>query len=579
MVHNNNDLIMARPLSSSFQLYGNNHGADTANAINSVSKREKKKKIETSNKKRATVGIIGGGIAGLSCAQHLQYAYDVTVYDTGRLRGGGRASSRQPHDPSKNDNDDNNIIDYPILSPFRFDHSAQFITSPASATTSSSSSSSWRKDFDIQVQQWVDQGILRVAPSNSIYTIAKKKKTKKLTWRCLNPVAKSLDVTKNNQNNEKVKSTSFKQKQEQQRFYYPHHGMSSLVRALTSGNAFKIKQDIWVSPSSGVRYQGPPPPLGCTSENQNDRTSSDNWNVRASGRTLGKHDHLIVAHNGKCADRLMSKTPAKDVHRLLRVNFNDRVPADGGGKMTLNSLYSLTLCLNGPSVLSQSFAKESESFIAGFIQDHPQLGLVTCQSNKYPPLTYRKDDDDNGDNNLEVWTIFSTAKFAKMHKAPQEFLPEDVIQKVTKLLVNSLQEDIIGDNDISDDITTALLENQIVESRLQLWGAAVPMNIWRGDSNSNIKRSTKDLDSSGFIYDPRYQVGVCGDWLMEPSIAGAWTSGRRLAQHLVDATSGNNASENSSTIESVGFKKGQFEASQSVKRLGIAALDGPIHSN
>ena len=367
----------------------------------------------------------------------------------------------------------------------------------------------------------------------------------------------------------------------QQNFYYPPEGMSSLVSALTSGNAFNIKQDVWVSPSSGVKYQGPPAPLGCTSENTK---ATDNWNVRASGKTIGKHDHLIIAHNGKCADRLMSKTPAKDVHSLLRVNFSDRVPVNGGEKMTLNSLYSLTLCLKGPSTLSQSLQK-SESFIAGFVQDHPRLGLVTCQTNKYPTTTYNKDNDDDDDksnNNFEVWTIMSTAQFAKKYKAPQENLPEDVIENVTKLLVDSLQEDIIGNNNNNSnnnsDGTTTTLQSQVVESRLQLWGAAVPLNVWRGDPSNDDKKSN-DSGSSGFIYDPRYQVGVCGDWLMEPSIAGAWTSGRRLAQHLINASSDKDEHGNSSKSESVGFKKGYFEASQAVKKLGIAALDGPIQNN
>jgi malic enzyme len=55
-----------------------------------------------------TVAIVGGGIAGLSCAHQLSSAvtihnesptiYNVTVFDTGRLRSGGRCSSRNPHD-------------------------------------------------------------------------------------------------------------------------------------------------------------------------------------------------------------------------------------------------------------------------------------------------------------------------------------------------------------------------------------------------------------------------------------------------------------------------------------------------
>ena len=42
--------------------------------------REKARNGDSSNnRKKSTVAIIGGGIAGLSCARHLQHSYDVTV--------------------------------------------------------------------------------------------------------------------------------------------------------------------------------------------------------------------------------------------------------------------------------------------------------------------------------------------------------------------------------------------------------------------------------------------------------------------------------------------------------------------
>ncbi len=399
------------------------------------------------------------------------------------------------------------------------------------------------------MQDWIDQDVLRESPPNSMYVFEREKTTKQggaPTWssKCLNP------------------TTSSGETETKQRFCYPSGGMSSLIDSFVKGSTFEIKQDVWVSPSSGVRYQGPPPPQGNLAKKGN---SKDCWSVRAQGRTLGTHDHLIVAHNGKCADRLMSKTPARDVHRLLRTNFNDRVPANGGQKMTLNSIYSLTFCMKGPSLLSQNLP---ESFVGGFVQDHPKLGLVTCQTNKYPTNTYNENKDDES---LEVWTILSTASFAKKNKAPQEFLPEDVVQNVTQMLVDSMEQDILGTTKAGTNVE-GTLQNQILESRVQLWGAAVPLNVWKGDvgkaqtstSNSNDSRS-----ATGFIWDPRFGVGVCGDWLMEASIAGAWTSGRRLAQHLIDT-------DMSSTTKHVGFKKGHFEASQSVRQLGLASLDGPM---
>ena len=429
-------------------------------------------------------------------------------------------------------------MDYPLLSKLRYDHAAQFITSPMSTPDKPAS---WRTGFDRQVQEWIDKDVLKEAPQNSMFVFERaggdKTTTNSGSWKskCLNPTASDS-------------------KKEQQRFCYPSGGMSSLVDSLVSGGSFDIQQDVWVSPSSGVKYQGPPPPQGAMAKKG---IAKDCWSVRAQGRTLGKHDHLIVAHNGKCADRLMSKTPARDVHRLLRTNFNDRVPANGGQKMTLNSIYSLTFCLKGPSLLSQ---KLPESFVGGFVQDHPRLGLVTCQTNKYPTNSYNEESDDES---IEVWTILSTATFAKKNKAPQEFLPEDVVQNVTRFLVDSLENDILGEIDGSGS-----LRNQILDSRVQLWGAAVPLNVWKGDPvpapNTNGSASP-----TGFIWDPRFSVGVCGDWLQEASIAGAWTSGRKLAQHLIDT-------DISSTTKYVGFKKGNFEASQSVRQLGLASLDGEM---
>ena len=68
--------------------------------------------------------------------------------------------------------------------------------------------------------------------------------------------------------------------------------------------------------------------------------------------------------------------------------------------------------------------------------------------------------------------------------------------------------------------------NSVVDLRLQLWGAGIPMNTWQSENGSGCV--------DGFVYDATYGVGACGDWILDPSIAGAWESGRRLANWLLD---------------------------------------------
>jgi predicted NAD/FAD-dependent oxidoreductase len=418
------------------------------------------------------VAIIGGGIAGLSCAQELATNpnFDVTVYDTGRLRPGGRCSHRQPGDPIKEDDDSKA---FPLLSRYRYDHAAQLIAvSPKKYPK-----------FSEQLKSWKEEGIVQEFPLDSVFQISKEAKVEPITG---------------------------------QSFYHGTNGMGNLPMAMVKKSAsFHLDQDTWVSPSSGVRYQ------------KNDGT----WKLQAKGKTLGYYDKLVIAHNGKCADRIMSRTPAKDVHALLRVNFAPTVPADGGKKMTLNSLYSLTVVLPASSAWSKALPND---FVCGFV-DHPKLRMITYQTRKYP--------NENDDKEHEVWNILSSAQFAKQYKAPQEFLPDDVIDQVTELLVHAVDETL----NLSSDSQMDVLEN-----RVQLWGAAVPLNVWKNDL--------------GFLYDATNNVGVVGDWLIEPSIAGAWTSGYSLASHL------NKQSKIAASDAMTVGLEGSFERSESVKSIGIASI-------
>jgi predicted NAD/FAD-dependent oxidoreductase len=144
---------------------------------------------------------------------------------------------------------------------------------------------------------------------------------------------------------------------------------------------------------------------------------------------------------------------------------------------------------------------------------------------------------------MEVWTILSSPKFAKRYKGPQENLPHDLVDEVTDSMIESL-EGFLG-------LQTNSLRNSVVERRLQLWGAAVPLNTYGKD---------------GFLWDANVHVGVCGDWLVDPSIAGAWESGRRLAEYMKEGPPQRSVGLPSSDRPAV------FAASQSVSKAGIGSL-------
>eukprot|EP00977_Amphora_coffeiformis_P021308 scaffold9178_cov176-Amphora_coffeaeformis.AAC.4 len=415
--------------------------------------------------------IIGGGISGLRCAQVLADKFDVTVFDTGRLRPGGRCASRLPGDREA-EADERPLQTYQYLSQCTVDHAAQIITVPNGEIFHS---------FADQVKKWESTGVLAKFDSGSLFSVEEDK----ISGFRLNEFPKDQPA------------------------FFGTHGMGSIPLEMIKERSFKVVQDVWVSPSNGVRYQ----------------QKTGQWKVQAQGKTLGYFDKLVIAHNGKCADRLMSKSPAKSVHQLLRVNFAANVPKHGGNRMTLNSIYSLTFVLRRQD--SPLLKALPESLEGAFIQNESNLRYLACQSRKHDPESLE---------DLEVWTLLSSAPFAKRYKAPQEFLPQEVVHNVTDLMLRSLEKSVsLPDQSL-----------QPLESRLQLWGAAVPLNTWQNGRN--------------FIFDEEYQVGVCGDWLCHPSIGGAWTSGEELALHLRGEKS-----------PSVGLD-GQFRRNEETHKSGIASI-------
>jgi predicted NAD/FAD-dependent oxidoreductase len=109
-------------------------------------------------------------------------------------------------------------------------------------------------------------------------------------------------------------------------------GMGAIAEQLAGG--LDIRQDCWVSPNGGIFTE---------------RGSADDggggWCVQESKKVQTRFDAVVVAHNGKCAERLTSKIEARDVHMLLRARFATAATGGGpgGGRMTLNSMYSLRL--------------------------------------------------------------------------------------------------------------------------------------------------------------------------------------------------------------------------------------------
>ena len=288
----------------------------------------------------------------------------------------------------------------------------------------------------------------------------------------------------------------------------------------------------------------------------------------------------------------MSRTPAKAFHSLLRTQFSPYVPPWGGNQMTLNSIYSLIFAVKGPKRgddgirgngdlhspiaealwrLSSASSREEggrdekvDGIYTVVIKNEPSLRLLSCNT-----LKHRHERSSNSDSNIEVYTLLSSAAFGKQFKGPQENLPPELSSRVILSLLEGLERSL--------GVRGGSIVDSIVDLKLQLWGAAVPMNTWSSGittSTSNDGGTGGDVD--GFVYDSRHGVGACGDWILDSSIAGAWESGRRLANWLLIGGHGGSVGlPDRSSREATGKFVPSRAAESGIGTIPSSSLDSP----
>lgn len=371
-----------------------------------------------------TCAVIGGGIAGLACAQRLEaHGVRATVFDTGRKAPGGRASSRELLLPNGQ---------------LAFDHAAQFFTATGAFAEAVRG---WEAEGGV-VRRW-DRGLGEIDARTGAFT------------EYADGVERWMGA----------------------------RSMGDLSARLARG--LDVRQNMWVSPDGGVT-----------------RDADGTWLIRSGGRQIGKYDLVALAHNGKCAERLSKGAGSQAVHRLLRARFAPALDPAANDRLVLNSLYSLFVVLPAgqltlPPTLSGARVLHSAD-----------LSFAVCHARKRPECARALGPDE------EAWTVISSAAFGAKHKAPQEALPKHVAQEVTDRLLTALAA-----------VARAPKPLQPKRTHLQLWGAAVPLNVWRADGLVSSSLPPCAVDSA-------LRIGACGDWLREPSIQGAWESGVALADAL-----------------------------------------------
>ncbi|XP_010278109.1 PREDICTED: uncharacterized protein LOC104612410 isoform X1 [Nelumbo nucifera] len=209
------------------------------------------------------------------------------------------------------------------------------------------------------------------------------------------------------------------------------------------------------------------------------------WHLSENGKPRGQFDAIVIAHNGKCANRLLASSGLPLIARQMK-------------KLELSSIWALLAAFEDP--LPTPNSRISTAFEGAFVKGVDSVSWMANNTKKLFP---------SQSGGPHCWTFFSTAAYGKRNKVPQENIPNATAEKVIEGMLEGVE------------IALGLSKGSLTRpfyTRVQLWGAALPTN------------------SPGIpcVFDPQGRAGICGDWLLGSSLEAAALSGMALANHISD---------------------------------------------
>ncbi|XP_022999075.1 uncharacterized protein LOC111493564 [Cucurbita maxima] len=208
------------------------------------------------------------------------------------------------------------------------------------------------------------------------------------------------------------------------------------------------------------------------------------WHLSENGKPCGHFDAVVIAHNGKCANRLLATSGLPLIARQMK-------------RLELSSIWALLAAFEDPLPFIDAAVTPFEG---AFVKGVDSISWMANNNKKF--MNFEKDGP-------HCWTFLSTAAYGKQNKVPQENIPTSTAEKVKKNMLEGV-EAALG-------LSKGSLPKPVY-TRVQLWGAALPTNS----------------PSIPCIFDPQGRAGICGDWLLGSNIESAALSGIALGNHIAD---------------------------------------------